>query len=53
MKSTISKLKIHTGRMDEAQDRFRELDNKVERNTQVGQLHVKRLKNYEHSLREL
>ena len=50
MKNIISELKKKTleriiGRLDEAEDRISELENKVERNTQVEQLHEKRLKN--------
>ena len=40
-------------RMDEAEDWISELEDKVERNTQVEQLHAKRLKIYEGGLREL
>ena len=40
--------------MDEEKDQISELEDKVERNTQVKQLHEKRLlKNYEDTLREL
>ena len=40
-------------RMDEAEDQISKLEDKVERNTQVEQLHKKELKNYEDSSREL
>ena len=39
--------------MNEAEDQISELEDKVERNTQVEQLHEKRLKKYDDSLREL
>ena len=43
-----------TSRLDEAEDWISELEEKVERNTQVEQLHEKkRLKQYEDRLREL
>ena len=42
-----------TSRLDEAEDWFSELEDKVERNAQVEQLHEKRLKKCEDSLREL
>ena len=39
--------------MHEAEDRISELEDNVERNTQVKQLHKKRLKIYEDSLNKL
>ena len=39
--------------LDEAEDQISEPEDKVERNTQVDQLHEKRLKKYKDSLREL
>ena len=43
-----------TSRLDEAEDRISELEDKVERNTQVEQLHhEKRLKKHDDTLREL
>ena len=41
-----------TSRLDEAEDWITEQEDKWERNTQVEQLYEKRLKKYEHSLRE-
>ena len=53
MKNTISEIKNTlegiTSRLDEAEDRISVLEDKVERNTQVEQLHKKRLKKYENS----
>ena len=56
MKNIISELKKKTleriiGRLDEAEDRISELEDKVQRKTQVE--HNKRLQKYEDSLREL
>ena len=42
-----------TSRLDEAEDWISELEDNVERNTQVQQLHRKGLKKYADSLREL
>ena len=48
MKNTISEIKNTLGgitsRQDEAEDRVSELEHKVERNTQIEELHEKRLK---------
>ena len=57
MKNTISQIKNIlegiTNRLDEAEDQISDLEDKGERNTKVEQLHEKRLKKYEDSLREL
>ena len=58
MNNKISEIKKNTlegitSRLDEAEGRITKLEYKVERNTQVEQLHEKRLKKYEDSLREL
>ena len=57
IKNTISKIKYTlegiTCRLGEAEDQISELEDKVEWNTQVEQLHKKRLQIYEDSLREL
>ena len=42
-----------TSRLDEPEDRISELEDKVERNTQLEHLHIKKLKKYEDCLREL
>ena len=56
MQNTISEIKNTlegiTSRLDEAEDQISALENKVERNTEVEQLHKKRIKKkYEKSLR--
>ena len=57
MKNTISEIENTLGgitdRLDEAEDWISELEDKVERNIQIEELHEKRLKTYEDSLREL
>ena len=57
MKNTISGIKNTlegiTSKLDEALDQISELEHKVERKTQVEQMHEKRLKKYEGSIREL
>ena len=40
-----------TSRLDESEGRISELEDKVQRNTQVEELHEKRLKKYEDSLK--
>ena len=51
--SVIKNIQEITSRLDEAEDLISELEDKVERNTQVEQLHKKKTKNCEDSLREL
>ena len=50
IKSTLQGI---TSRLDVAEDGISKLEDKIERNTQVEQLHEKGLKKYEHSFREL
>ena len=57
MKNTIPEIKNTlegiTSRLDGAEGWISELEDKVERNTQVEKLHEKKTKKYEDSLREL
>ena len=57
MKNIVTEMKYEleriTSRLDEEEDQISELEYKIERNTQVEQLHKKRLKKHEDKLSEL